>query len=269
MGGEACGLGEGTHYGCECVMRRLAEAEARAAGLESALAVAGEEHAALTESRDAALRAIASEQARRETAERDLNAVGHALGICYCTDLGCYGAGPVEEMVRAVQEGLSARGEAIDATVRAEQAETSLSAALRRAEEAEAARVDWMGAARKMTERAVAAEKRAEEAESRAGRLAEDLRLETALVGGWMERTLAAESRSEALEKALRGLHDAVAGIVFREEDGRTFVASPPETIHRATFAMADAYDVLVPRALSVGVSRTGGEPGKEGNDGR
>jgi hypothetical protein len=137
MGGEACGLGEGTHYGCECVMRRLAEAEARAAGLESALAVAGEEHAALTESRDAALRAIASEQARRETAERDLNAVGHALGICYCTDLGCYGAGPVEEMVRAVQEGLSARGEAIDATVRAEQAETSLSAALRRAEEAE------------------------------------------------------------------------------------------------------------------------------------
>jgi hypothetical protein len=36
MGGEACGIGEGTHYGCECVMRRLAEAEARAAGLESA-----------------------------------------------------------------------------------------------------------------------------------------------------------------------------------------------------------------------------------------
>jgi single-stranded DNA-specific DHH superfamily exonuclease len=71
MGGEACGIGEGTHYGCECVMRRLAEAEARASGLESALAVAGEENAALTESRDAALRSLASEQARRETAERE------------------------------------------------------------------------------------------------------------------------------------------------------------------------------------------------------
>jgi hypothetical protein len=28
MSAETCGLGEGTHYGCECVMRRLAEAEA-------------------------------------------------------------------------------------------------------------------------------------------------------------------------------------------------------------------------------------------------
>jgi chromosome segregation ATPase len=111
MGGEACGLGEGTHYGCECVMRRLAEAEARASGLESALAVAGEENAALTESRDAALRSLASEQARRETAERERE--------------------QLRESARIAAEAHRKEGD------RALAAETSLSAALRRAEEAE------------------------------------------------------------------------------------------------------------------------------------
>jgi hypothetical protein len=173
MGGEACGLGEGTHYGCECVTRRLAEAEARASGLESALAVAGEENAALTESRDAALRSLASEQARRETAERERDRYAADLSE---TNRVLY----ARQGEHAMERDLAAK---------------ALSAALRRAEE---------------------------------------------------------------LETALRALHDAVAGIVFRDEGGRTFVASPPETIHRATFAMADAYDVLVPRALSVGVSRTG-----------
>jgi hypothetical protein len=111
MGGEACGLGEGTHYGCECVMRRLAETEARASGLESALAVAGEENAALTESRDAALRSLASEQARRETAERERE--------------------QLRESARIAAEAHRKEGD------RALAAETSLSAALRRAEEAE------------------------------------------------------------------------------------------------------------------------------------
>jgi hypothetical protein len=109
MGGEACGLGEGTHYGCECVMRRLAEAEARASGLESALAVAGEENAALTESRDAALRSLASEQARRETAERERE--------------------QLRESARIAAEAHRKEGD------RALAAEASLSAALRRAEE--------------------------------------------------------------------------------------------------------------------------------------
>jgi chromosome segregation ATPase len=119
MGGEACGIGEGTHYGCECVMRRLAEAEARAAGLESALAVAGEENAALTESRDAALRALASEQARRETAERERDEERNRAEAYHDSKNG-------------YRERMLEHGREIDSL------RSSLSAALRRAEEAEA-----------------------------------------------------------------------------------------------------------------------------------
>jgi hypothetical protein len=77
------------------------------------------------------LRAVASLVERAERAERDLNAVGHALGICYDHDHGCGGHGPVEEMVRAAEEGCRAQGEAIDERERAEVAESRLANAER------------------------------------------------------------------------------------------------------------------------------------------
>jgi DNA repair exonuclease SbcCD ATPase subunit len=106
--GAQCGLGEGTHYGCECVMRRIAdleralsasEARAHAAeehsrGLESALQIMGEENAKIERERDALKswqenattlliqredRAAAAE-ARREEAERRVKAAADHLG---------------------------------------------------------------------------------------------------------------------------------------------------------------------------------------------
>jgi hypothetical protein len=58
------------------------------------------------------LREVEAEAARLR---RDLDAVGHALGICYDHDHGCGGHGPAEEMVRAARDGCAARGRAIDA----------------------------------------------------------------------------------------------------------------------------------------------------------
>jgi chromosome segregation ATPase len=137
MGGEACGLGEGTHYGCECVMRRLAEAEARAAGLESALAVAGEENAALTESRDAALRALASEQARRETAEAEVERWKQTALTIQTNLAESHREECRRQWLRGHTEAFEDAATAYDEKLAA--AETSLSAALRRAEELEKA----------------------------------------------------------------------------------------------------------------------------------
>jgi translation initiation factor 2B subunit (eIF-2B alpha/beta/delta family) len=92
---ERCGLGEGTHYGCECVMRRLAEAEARAA----------------------------SEQARRETAEASWSEASSAA-----TRL-VHENGDLSKRLAGVMR------EYHETLARAESAEASLSAALRRAEE--------------------------------------------------------------------------------------------------------------------------------------
>jgi chromosome segregation ATPase len=173
MGGEACGLGEGTHYGCECVMRRLAETEARASGLESALAVAGEENAALTESRDAALRSLASEQARRETAERERE--------------------QLRESARIAAEAHRKEGD------RALAAETSLSAALRRAEDAEHFRDSLTAALKDALDQREALARSREEWMARCQEKSND-KVEA------IERAEAAESRAEALEKALRAM---------------------------------------------------------------
>jgi chromosome segregation ATPase len=209
MGGEACGLGEGTHYGCECVMRRLAEAEARAAGLESALAVAGEENAALTESRDAALRALASEQARRETAERERDEERNRAEAYHDSKNG-------------YRERMLEHGREIDSL------RSSLSAALRRAEGAE-----------------------------------ERERIAARAVADECARANRNESRAEALARALRDLTESVTA--YGEKLAGPEPRGPwpiwPVAIRDALIAGA--------RALSVGVSRTGGEPGKEGNDGR
>jgi hypothetical protein len=48
---ERCGLGEGTHYGCECVMRRIAD-------LESALSASEARAKELERERDEARRAL-------------------------------------------------------------------------------------------------------------------------------------------------------------------------------------------------------------------
>jgi hypothetical protein len=127
MGGEACGIGEGTHYGCECVMRRLAEAEARAA----------------------------SEQARRETAERERDEANATLQY---------------------------------AITKRQAVETSLSAALRRAEGAEERE--------RIAARAVADEcARANRNESRAEALARALRDLTESVTAYGEKIAGPEPR--------------------------------------------------------------------------
>jgi hypothetical protein len=75
---------------------------------------------------DVRVEAVARSQAaeaRALAAERALDAVGHAMGICYDHDHGCGGHGPVEEMVRAAKDGVSARGDAIDEAARAEASE--------------------------------------------------------------------------------------------------------------------------------------------------
>jgi hypothetical protein len=58
------------------------------------------------------LREVEAEAARLR---RDLDAVGHALGVCYDHDHGCGGHGPVEEMIRAAKDGCAMQGRAIDA----------------------------------------------------------------------------------------------------------------------------------------------------------
>jgi hypothetical protein len=83
--------------------------------------------------RTALVASVSALVAERDEAKRDLDAVGHALGICYDHDHGCGGAGPVEEMVRAAKEGCAAQGEAIDARARAEKAEAALREVVRRA----------------------------------------------------------------------------------------------------------------------------------------
>jgi hypothetical protein len=135
-------------------------------------------------------------------------------------------------------------------------AEASLSAALRRAEKGERERDEWKrlehetAAAVEAVEaiirkhlRArdgegiiVAAERVGQEA-ARAEALSEDLKVETALSGSW-------RARAEALEKALRECQFLLS---LAAEDRLT-------DIPRAHAAVRAA------RALSVGVSRTGGE---------
>jgi chromosome segregation ATPase len=150
MGGEACGIGEGTHYGCECVMRRLAEAEARAASeqsrRETAEARAAECVRLMGEARDlmeasdreanrlaselgaaetslsAALRERDRLKEQRDNAWKDLEHVGNVLGA------------QLDEKVEAGQD--FARAAARVMEIGAER----LSAALRRAEDAEQAR---------------------------------------------------------------------------------------------------------------------------------
>jgi hypothetical protein len=99
--GAQCGLGEGTHYGCECVMRRIAdleralsasEARAHAAeehsrGLESALQIMGEENAKIERERDEALslgerqdKALMRCQSERDEARRALREVLDEIG---------------------------------------------------------------------------------------------------------------------------------------------------------------------------------------------
>jgi hypothetical protein len=74
--------------------------------------------------------AVATVVRERDEARRDLDAVGHAMGICYDHDHGCGGHGPIEAMVLAAKDGVSARGDAIDERVRAERAEGALRAVL-------------------------------------------------------------------------------------------------------------------------------------------
>jgi chromosome segregation ATPase len=215
MGGEACGLGEGTHYGCECVTRRLAEAEARASGLESALAVAGEENAALTESRDAALRSLASEQARRETAERALE-----------------GMRGERDSEREIAVGWNRRAEEFEEQAR--DLAASLSAALRRAEEAEKER------------------DRAREGERKAIEWTRDLDQQIVELRRDRDHAMTESERvADAAESEAAGLREALVEV----RDLRANAALGITTM-----------DVLVriretaARALSVGVSRTGGE---------
>jgi len=85
----------------EAAEARIAEWE-RGAGAASAVA------SALYDDRTA-LRARVAEL------EAGLDAVGHALGICYDHDHGCGGHGPVDAMVLAAKDGCAARGNAIEA----------------------------------------------------------------------------------------------------------------------------------------------------------
>jgi chromosome segregation ATPase len=108
MGGEACGIGEGTHYGCECVMRRLAEAEARAA----------------------------SEQARRETAEAARDSLSRQVGAMSAL---------VDEARAALSESERGRKEAEREVERFKEREAHFAKALSVADGGQY-RADWDGA---------------------------------------------------------------------------------------------------------------------------
>jgi chromosome segregation ATPase len=209
MGGEACGIGEGTHYGCECVMRRLAEAEARAASeqsrRETAEARAAECVRLMGEARDlmeasdreanrlaselgaaetslsAALRERDRLKEQRDNAWKDLEHVGNVLGA------------QLDEKVEAGQD--FARAAARVMEIGAER----LSAALRRAEDAEHFRDSLTAALKDALDQREALARSREEWMARCQEKSND-KVEA------IERAEAAESRAEALEKALRAM---------------------------------------------------------------
>jgi hypothetical protein len=85
--------------------------------------------AALREAREGAER-------ERDEARKDLDAVGHGLGICYCHDHGCGGSGPVESIVQSVRDDRRERDDALDSLAALRSERDALAAALRSAEAA-------------------------------------------------------------------------------------------------------------------------------------
>jgi hypothetical protein len=65
----------------------------------------------LTEEKRAMAKMIAAECAdpngtiwdRADRLSSDLDRIAHAIGVCYCHDQGCGGAGPVDEQIKAVE----------------------------------------------------------------------------------------------------------------------------------------------------------------------
>jgi hypothetical protein len=203
MGGEACGIGEGTHYGCECVMRRIADLEA----------------------------ALSASEARAKELERRL-AVAEALN-------------PAAVSLAAFAEVTAAL------TARAERAESALVA---RHGGEPLALIGELDEARAERDEARRDARATVEANRLFGDEAVILRTDLAT----------AESRAEALAKALREVE--WQGEWGLDRDGNSAETCP--ACHRAK-PNGHTPDCTLARALSVGVSRTGGEPGKEGNDGR
>jgi chromosome segregation ATPase len=235
--GLPCGLGEGTHYGCECVMRRIADlesalsaSEARAKELERERDEARREATAfgqLCESTVeqfkqgmfAAQRERAAAEARREEAERRL-AVAEALN-------------PAAVSLAAFAKVTAAL------TARAERAESALVA---RHGGEPLALIGELDEARAERDEARRDARATVEANRLFGDEAVILRTDLAT----------AESRAEALAKALREVE--WQGEWGLDRDGNSAETCP--ACHRAK-PNGHTPDCTLARALSVGVSRT------------
>jgi uncharacterized protein YgbK (DUF1537 family) len=159
--------------------------------------VAGEENAALTESRDAALRALASEQARRETAEAEVERWKQTALTIQTNLAESHREECRRQWLRGHTEAFEDAATAYDEKLAA--AETSLSAALRRAEEAEHFRDSLTAALKDALDQRDALAARAA--------VAEALNPGAVSVLALADVTEQLTARGEALAKALRHAH--------------------------------------------------------------
>lgn len=67
-----------------------------------------------TAERDVLRAALDEARAEAERRRSDLDKIGHEIGICYCHDNGCGGAGPVEAIVEAINRARRDAGEGDD-----------------------------------------------------------------------------------------------------------------------------------------------------------